>query len=80
MKYIGPILLASIALLYGLLCIAMAITGFRKGKVHYAAGRPPFILSESPVKFILWTAFLIVMSVICLSGAAILVGKMLSRM
>jgi hypothetical protein len=79
MKFIGPILLSSIAVLYGLLCIAMAITGYRKGKVYYAAGKPPFIFNESPIKFMLWTAFLIVMSVICLSGAAILVGKMLSR-
>jgi hypothetical protein len=80
MTYIAPIFLFTIILVYGLVSAAMAIIGFRKGTVHFVAGRPPIIYKEAPVKFILWTAFLLLMSVVCIGGAAILAGRMLKSM
>ena len=80
MIYIAPIFLLVMVLVYGLVSAAMVVIGIRKRKVHFVAGRPPIIYNETPVKFVLWTAFLILMSIVCIGGAAMLAFKMLSKL
>jgi hypothetical protein len=59
-----------------LIHLGMVAGGLVKGKMYYAAGSPPIVFREHPLKFVVLTTCLIVMSA-CFGAGAVFFAKII---
>ena len=57
-----------------------AIRGFDKRKVYHTSGCPPIRFKEEPIKFILWSLFLITISIGSFIGVIFVVLKIMRNL